>query len=179
MPRADQCPKVGFSLVIFEWVGHGWGVNVHSMLITKSQILNQDLKGGSYHATMGGLLISRLQSRGLTARSWGRRNLHFTAAVRGSRLLMMAWGQVNRETGGHQISLKLIFHPRQGSLPSPPPATDGWFAERIGLSVSRGAFWGSWEHLASQMKCLHWAALGYLWPLAETPRQSHWDLRIA
>lgn len=48
MPRAEQSPKVGFSMVIFRGAGGGGGgpgggggVDVHNMLITESQILNQ------------------------------------------------------------------------------------------------------------------------------------------
>lgn len=44
-------------------------------------------------------------------------SLRLLQLYEGSRLLMMARGRVNRETGGHQISHKLIFHPSAG-LPS-------------------------------------------------------------
>lgn len=152
-------------------VSGGGGGGVHNMLITEGQVLNQGFKDGSYRSTVGGLLISHLQSRGLTARSWEIQNLYVTAAVRGSRLLMMAPGRVNRGTGRHQMSHKLIFSP-----PSPPTADS---RNVSACQFSRGAFWGSRGRLARQMKCLDWAALRYLWPLAETPPQSHWDLSVA
>lgn len=124
--------------------GGGGGGGVHNMLITEGQVLNQGFKDGSYRSTVGGLLISHLQSRGLTARSWEIQNLYVTAAVRGSRLLMMAQGRINRGTGGHQMSHKLIFsHPLHRRLICGTYRLVSFHAERF--EGAEGASRGRWS----------------------------------
>lgn len=84
----------------------------------------------------------------------------------------------------HRQRVACLCHPPPYSPPptttgsTPPPLTaDLRDVSACQLHVER--FAGSLEPLTRQMKCLNWAALGYLWPNAETPRQSHGDVRIA
>lgn len=88
-------------------------------------------------------------------------------------------GQVGGEGGGVCLCHPPPYSPPPTTTGSTPPPLTADLRDVSACQLHVERFAGSLEPLTRQMKCLNWAALGYLWPNAETPRQSHGDVRIA